>query len=232
MDEFDLIRHCFRGRTRRRSGTVLGIGDDAALLDTGGFPLDQARATAPFRVSDDAAGIARHVFGFAFIRLAAQGVTPRWAALGLTLSPGDPRWIQSFSAAAAAVCNACEVELIGGDTTSGPGRATVFALGTQRAPSRRTTARLSAAAVEERLAPPALTLASAPEQAIADFVSVCSALAGAGAEFRCREVSDMEDDARPGALELVVRSDTATLDALHDAVDRLRPGSGRFGSDG
>ena len=129
MDEFELITRCFRARTARRRGTVLGIGDDAALLDTGGLPLAHARATAPFAGSDDAGGIARQAFGTAFIRLAAQAATPRWATLGLTLEAIEPDWVERFAAAAAAICEACGVELVGGDTTRGPGRATVFALG-------------------------------------------------------------------------------------------------------
>ena len=131
MDEFELITRCFGARTVRRRGTVLGIGDDAALLDTGGLPLAHARATAPFAGGDDAGGIAREAFGAAFIRLAARAVTPRWATLGLTLEAIDPDWVERFAAATAAICEASGVELIGGDTTRGPGRATVFALGTE-----------------------------------------------------------------------------------------------------
>ena len=130
MDEFELITRCFRARTARRRGTVLGIGDDAALLDTGGLPLAHARATAPFAGGGDAGGIAHRAFGAAFIRLAACAVTPRWATLGLTLEAIEPDRVERFAAAAAAICEACGVELIGGDTTRGPGRATVFALGT------------------------------------------------------------------------------------------------------
>ena len=136
MDEFELIARCFHTRTARRRGTVLGIGDDAALLDTGGLPLANARATARFAGGDDAGGIARRAFGTAFIRLAARAVTPRWATLGLTLEAGESDWVERFAAAAAAACEACGVELIGGDTTRGPGRATVFALGTGNALAR------------------------------------------------------------------------------------------------
>lgn len=230
VDEFELIRRCFRGCTRRQSGTVLGIGDDAALLDTGGLPLDHARATTPFRGSDDAIATARHVFGAAFIRLAAQGVTPRWATLGLTLKSGEPDSIEAFAAAAAAVCNACEVELIGGDTTGGPGRATVFALGTRRTPSPRTTALPPAAAFQARLL--RLEIARAPEHAIADLVSVCIGLAARGAEVRCSDVPGLRGAARPGTLELVVRADAAAMAALRTATHRLRPEPGRFESDG
>ena len=136
MDEFELITRCFRARTARRRGTVLGIGDDAALLDTGGLPLAHARATAPFAGGDEAGGIAHRAFGAAFIRLAACAVTPRWATLGLTLEAIEPDRVERFAAAAAAICEACGVELIGGDTTRGPGRATVFALGTGSALAR------------------------------------------------------------------------------------------------
>ena len=146
MDEFDLVTRCFRDRTPRRPDTVLGIGDDAALLDTGGLPLVHATATAAFPAGDDAAGVARYVFAAALLRLAARAVTPRWTTLGLTLETAEPDRLERFSTAAAAVCTANGVELIGGDTTRGPGRATVFALGAGPALPRRPEPRTAAAA--------------------------------------------------------------------------------------
>ena len=137
MDEFELITRCFRDRATRRPDTVLGIGDDAALLDTGGRSLVHARATVSFCVGDDPGAIACRAFGGALLRLAARGPTPRWATLGLTLEADDRDWIEHFSTVAAAVCSANTVELIGGDTTRGPGRVTVFALGAQDALSHR-----------------------------------------------------------------------------------------------
>ena len=219
MDEFELIRHCFRARAVQRPGTVLGIGDDAALLDTGARSLVHARATVAIAARDDAAGAARRVFAAAFLRLAAQAVTPRWATLGLTLKTGDADRAESFSAAVAAVCDACAVELIGGDTTRGPGRATVFALGAGSLLSRRTISRPSVARVEARWP---LVPARASEHAIAGLVSVCTDLAARGARIRCDDSADTGDDPRPGTLELVVRADAAGMDALHDAAGRLR----------
>ena len=137
VDEFEVIARCFRDRAPRRPDTVLGIGDDAALLDTGGLPLVHAGATVAFSAYGDAAGIARHVFGTALHRLAARAATARWATLALTLEAADPDWLERFSAAAAAVCEASGIELVGGDTTRGPGRATVFALGVGTALPRR-----------------------------------------------------------------------------------------------
>lgn len=232
MDEFELIRRCFGERTTRRAGTVLGIGDDAALLDTGGRPLGHARATTSFSGSDDAAGTARHVFGVAFIRLAARAVTPRWATLALTLDTRDFDCIESFSTAAAALCDACEVELIGGDTTRGPGRATVFALGAESALPHRTARPPSTAAVRARIPlAPALAMAGAPGHAIADLIAVCKDLADHGAEIRCDETRSTNDDTRAEALILVAYADTAGMDALRAAAARVRPDTRRHDSD-
>ena len=162
MDEFELIARCFRDRVLPRPGSVLGIGDDAALVDTGGLPLAHARATTPFRDNDDGAATAGHAFGAAFIRLAAHAVRPRWATLGLTLESGAPERIESFAAAAAAACQTCGVELIGGDTTRGPGRVTVFALGTRADHPLQTAPRPPATAVAVCLPLPP---ACAPENA-------------------------------------------------------------------
>lgn len=219
MGEFELIRRCFRARATRRPGTVLGIGDDAALLDTDGLPLAHARATISYSTRDDAAGTARRVFGAAFIRLAAQAATPRWATLGLTSEAADPDWIESFSAAAAALCDACRVELVGGDTTRGPGRATVFALGAESALSRSAVPRPPAVTIEARLP---LAPARATVGAIADLVSVCMDLAARGAVIRCDDMPDTSDDARAGPLDLVARTDVTGMDALGAAADCLR----------
>lgn len=223
VDEFELIRRCFRDRATRHPGTVLGIGDDAALLDTGGVPLAHARATVPFSRQDDAAGTARHAFGNAFIRLAVHAVAPRWATLGLTFDLDDPDWIESFAAAAAAVCGVCGVELVGGDTTRGPGRATVFALGAASTLPRGTMAP-STGTVEARLP---LTTDRAPVRAIAELVSVCTDLAARGAELRCDDVSSTSGDTRAGVMMLVARSDPAGIDALRAVAVHLRPEPGR-----
>ena len=224
MDEFELIRRCFRDRATRHPGTVLGIGDDAALLDTGGVPLAHARATVPFSIRDDAAGTARRAFGSAFVRLAVHAVAPRWATLGLTFDLDDPDWIESFAAAAAAVCGACGVELIGGDTTRGFGRATVFALGATSTLPHETMPSPRAGTVEARLP---LAMDGASMRAIAEVVSACTNLAARGAELRCDHAAGTSDDARAGVTVLVVRSDPAGIDALRAVTDLLRPAPGR-----
>ena len=238
MDEFELVTHCFRDRVPRRPDTVLGIGDDAALLDTGGLPLVHAGATAAFSAHDDAAGVARRVFGTALLRLAARAARPRWATLALTLEAADPGWLERFSAAAAAVCEASGVELAGGDTTRGPGRATVFALGAGSALPRRPDPRPRTARAGVRLS---LVAADAPEHAIADLVSVCADLAGRGTEIRWRDVSNAGDGANGDteggtgdsagddgagddtrALEFIAYTDNGGMEALQAVAGRHR----------
>lgn len=218
VDEFELIGHCFRDRATRRSGTVLGIGDDAALLDTGGLPLVRARATVSLDTLDDCAGTARHVFSAAFIRLAARAATPRWATLALTLEADTPAPVESFSVAATSLCDACGVELIGGDTTRGPGRATVFASGTEGAHSRGGTSSPSTAVVEARLA---LAAADAPERLVADLVSACTELAARGAVILCDGGPKGGEAAGAGSLELLARTDAAGIGALRTVAGRL-----------
>ena len=225
VDEFNLIAHCFRDRTPRRPDTVLGIGDDAALLDPGGLPLVHAGATAAFAPSDDAAGAARRVFGTALLRLAARAARPRWATLALTLEAADPGWLEGFSAAAAAVCEASGVELVGGDTTRGPGRATVFALGAGSALPRRPDPRPHTARAGVRLSlvaadAPEHAPTGTPEQAIADLVSVCADLAGRGTEIRWHDAPNAGDDAR--TPEFTALTSAAGMEALGRIASRRR----------
>ncbi len=182
MGEFELIERCFRDRAIRRPGTVLGIGDDAALLDPDGLPLIRAWATVPLPTDDEGAATARHVFGAAFIRLAARAARPRWATLALTLEAAAPAQTESFAIAAASLCDACGVELVGGDTTRGPGRATVFASGPEDQRRRRDAPPPSTAGVEARLSLAAVET-SAP--IIAALVCVCTELASRGAVVLC-----------------------------------------------
>ena len=218
MDEFELIARCFREPAIRRRGTVLGIGDDAAVLDTGGRRLIHARGTAAFSEEADPAEFACRVFGATFIRLAARSTTPRWATLGLTLDVSGPAWIERFAGAAAAVCDACAVELIGGDTTRGPGRATVLALGAESTGPRLPALPRPTAAATVRLP---LGTPGAPERAIAGLVSACIALTESGATIVCEFGTDLEDCERH--LGFVAYTDAAGLGLLRAALDPWDP---------
>ena len=122
MSEFDLIARYF---TRATPGALLGVGDDAALL--------QVSAGNVLAVSSDMLVSGTHFFADAdpfllghktlavnLSDLAAMGATPRWATLAISLPKANEAWLERFSAGFFALAEQHGVELIGGDTTRGP----------------------------------------------------------------------------------------------------------------
>ncbi|NNM69764.1 MAG: thiamine-phosphate kinase [Gallionella sp.] len=122
MSEFDLIRRHF---TRATPNALLGVGDDAALL--------QVSAGKVLAVSSDMLVCGTHFFADAdpcllghktlavnLSDLAAMGATPRWATLALSLPGADEAWLERFSAGFFALAQRHQLDLVGGDTTRGP----------------------------------------------------------------------------------------------------------------
>jgi len=125
LSEFDLIKRYFQRARPPSPGTVLGIGDDCALL-----------APAPGKqlaVSSDMLVEGRHFFAGAdpfqlghkslavnLSDLAAMGARPLGFTLALALPAADPAWLDGFSRGLFALADAHGCELIGGDTTKGP----------------------------------------------------------------------------------------------------------------
>jgi len=113
MSEFDLIRRYF---TRATPGALLGVGDDAALL--------QARAGNALAVSTDMLVCGTHFLPDAdpfllghkalavnLSDLAAMGAAPRWATLAIALPAADETWLAQFSAGFFALADQHGVEL-------------------------------------------------------------------------------------------------------------------------
>ncbi len=123
--EFELIRRYFTHRARH---TILGVGDDAALV--------KVRPGHDLVISADMLVAGRHFFRDAAPRqlghkalavnlsdMAAMGATPRWVTLALALPAADDRWnswVKNFSRGFMALARRFDVDLIGGDTTRGP----------------------------------------------------------------------------------------------------------------
>ena len=137
MSEFDLIRRHF---TRATPGALLGVGDDAALL--------QVSAGMTLAVSTDMLVCGTHFFPDAdpfllghkalavnLSDMAAMGAAPRWATLALALPDADDAWLERFSAGFFALAHQYGVDLVGGDTTRGPLNLCVTILG--EAPSQQ-----------------------------------------------------------------------------------------------
>lgn len=129
--EFDLIAQYF---TRPAKRTVLGVGDDAALVRVGeGKELvvaaDMLLAGRHFFHEDEAFGVGHKSLAVNLSDLAAMGATPRWALLSIALPEVDERWLKQFSQGLYALADEHGVALIGGDTTKGPLTISVTIMG-------------------------------------------------------------------------------------------------------
>lgn len=133
LDEFSLIQRYFSGHDAGE-GVLLGIGDDAALLQ---LPADESlvvttdmlvagrhfsESTAPFDIGWKSLAVN-------LSDLAAMGATPRWVTLALSLPSVDESWLAAFADGFFALARSADVALVGGDTTRGPLTISVTAMG-------------------------------------------------------------------------------------------------------
>ena len=121
ISEFDLIRRYF---TRATPGALLGVGDDAALLQVSAgnvlaVSTDMLVCGTHFLPDADPFLLGHKALAVNLSDLAAMGATPRWATLALALPAADETWLAQFSAGFFALARQYGVELVGGDTTRG-----------------------------------------------------------------------------------------------------------------
>ena len=136
LGEFELIRRFFSRAAppRSESGVILGIGDDAALLELPrGTDLvatvDTVVAGRHFPDGTDARSVGHRALAVNLSDLAAMGATPSWATLALTLPGADAHWLERFAAGLFDLAEFHGVALVGGDTTRGPLTVTIQLLG-------------------------------------------------------------------------------------------------------
>lgn len=134
LSEFALIDRYFRKAGAMRADVHLGIGDDAALLQSPpGAQLVAAMDTivegVHFPRGSPPASIGHRVLAVNLSDLAAMGARPAWALLALTLPKLDERWLEEFAEGFAALARSHDVALVGGDTTAGPLSVTVQIMG-------------------------------------------------------------------------------------------------------
>lgn len=129
--EFALIDRYF---TRATPHTLLGVGDDGALLaPTPGHELvvstDMLVAGTHFLADTPPADLGWKTLAVNVSDMAAMGARPRWATLALALPEADEAWIAAFAEGFFACAAAFDIDLIGGDTTRGPRNLCVTILG-------------------------------------------------------------------------------------------------------
>ncbi len=133
MAEFDLIDR-IRSRVATRGDVVLGIGDDAAIVQLpAGRQLvvctDTLNADVHFPLDTAAADIGWKVLAVNLSDLAAMAAEPAWCTLSLSMPDDDPVWLDGFLDGFLSLAAQHGVALIGGDTTRGPLSISVTAHG-------------------------------------------------------------------------------------------------------
>ena len=132
--EFDLIERYFSDIGVQRHDVALSIGDDCALLaslpdNLLAVSMDTLVSGVHFLPATDPVALGHKALAVNLSDLAAMGAKPAWVTLALTLPQIDTRWLAGFSQGFAALARQYSVQLIGGDTTSGPLAITVQAHG-------------------------------------------------------------------------------------------------------
>ena len=122
LSEFELIKRYF---THPAPHTVLGVGDDAALVKVAkGMELvvstDMLVSGTHFSPDADPYKLGHKALAVNLSDMAAMGATPRWATLSLAMPEADEKWLKPFAKGFMDLARAQRVDLIGGDTARGP----------------------------------------------------------------------------------------------------------------
>ncbi|UNK48943.1 thiamine-phosphate kinase [Lysobacter sp. S4-A87] len=128
MAEFDLIAR-IQSRVGHRDDVILGIGDDAAVLQVpAGMHLvvatDTLNAGVHFPPETPATDIGWKALAVNLSDLAAMGAEPAWCTLSLSLPDNDEAWldvfVEAFLDGFLDLASQHRIALVGGDTTRGP----------------------------------------------------------------------------------------------------------------
>lgn len=134
LSEFSLIRRFFTQQRVAHPTTRLGIGDDCALLSIPAayelaITTDTMVENVHFFAGTDPEGLGHKLLAVNLSDLAAMGAKPLSVTLALTLPKVDENWLSAFARGFLNLAERYSVDLIGGDTTSGPLTLTVQAMG-------------------------------------------------------------------------------------------------------
>lgn len=124
MSEFSLIDEIRRRCAVARDDVLLGIGDDAAVLQCRAehelaVSMDTLVAGVHFPLATAPSDIGWKALAVNLSDLAAMGAEPAWATLALTLPEADRDWLAGFCDGFVALARVHRLALVGGDTTHG-----------------------------------------------------------------------------------------------------------------
>ncbi|NMP32969.1 thiamine-phosphate kinase [Thalassotalea sp. M1531] len=145
MKEFDLIKRYFAEQPVQRKDVLLGIGDDCAIVVADdkhhiAITTDTLVSGVHFFEDTDPRAIGHKSIAVSLSDLAAMGAEPSWISLAISMPSIDEDWVEQFCAGVFELSEYYNVQLIGGDTTSGPLSITVTAQGLTPVDKRLTRA--------------------------------------------------------------------------------------------
>ena len=115
---------------------MLGVGDDAALLDLDAesylvVSTDSLVSGVHFSPDADPADIGYKALAVNLSDMAAMAAVPCWFTLALTLSAAEtnPAWLQGFACGLGELATKHTVSLVGGDLCKGPLAVTIQVIG-------------------------------------------------------------------------------------------------------
>lgn len=134
MPEFDIIKHYFAGTALSREDVILGIGDDAAILQPPAnkqlaISTDTLISDVHFPVQTSAYDIGYKSLAVNLSDLAAMGAEPAWVSLAISLPDEDDVWLDMFMQGFNSLSKKFNLCLIGGDTTRGKLSITISVIG-------------------------------------------------------------------------------------------------------
>lgn len=133
LAEFNLIQQFFT-RPARQKTTKLSVGDDCALLSVPeGYELaittDTMVENIHFFPDVSPQHLGHKLLAVNLSDLASMGAKPIAVTLGLTMPNIDLDWLAKFSQGLFTLADKYQLDLIGGDTTSGPLALSIQAMG-------------------------------------------------------------------------------------------------------
>lgn len=134
LSEFTLIQRYFSRTGTSRADVELGVGDDAAVIRV---PEHASTAVGTgllvegrhFGTDTPPESLGHKCLAVSLSQLAAAGAEPAWFTLALTWPHADPYWLEAFSRGLHTLATRHQMQLVGGDTTRGPGQILTHAHG-------------------------------------------------------------------------------------------------------
>ncbi|MBI1425564.1 MAG: thiamine-phosphate kinase [Gammaproteobacteria bacterium] len=135
LSEFDIIKEFFASRQINTDLVTVGIGDDAAVINTRSdeqllISVDTLNIGVHFPQQTSAFDIGYKALAVNLSDIAAMGGVPKWFTLAMSLPEANHDWLEAFTEGLSSLAQQYQLSLVGGDTTRGPLSITIQIAGT------------------------------------------------------------------------------------------------------